>query len=215
MSDSEVQKTEGEATRERILEAAEEVFADKGFNQATVREILKRAGVSNIAAINYHFGDKERLYVETVKNAHGTCNAIPFPEWPAGTPAEQKLREFIRVLSERMLKPLRLTATKVVMREFADPTVAFAEVVREYIEPMAAIIVGILSEMFPNTPREKIFLIGNSIVGQCIYYRQNRPIIEHLMGKEMVDQLTPEILAAHVTAFTLAALRANGAKLTT
>jgi len=125
------------------------------------------------------------------------------------------LREFIRVMAERMLKPLRLTATKVVMREFADPTVAFAEVVREYIEPMAAVLSVILAEMLPNLSREQNFLLGNSIVGQCIFYRQNRPIIEHLMGKEMVDQLTPEILAAHVTAFTLAALRANGAKLTT
>jgi len=77
MSNAESNKTDGDSTRERILEAAEEVFAEKGFNQATVREILKRAEVGNIAAINYHFGDKERLYVETVKNAHACCNAAP------------------------------------------------------------------------------------------------------------------------------------------
>src|SRR5947209_971012 len=40
-------KPDTDTTRERILEAAEEVFAEKGFKQATVREILKRAAVGN------------------------------------------------------------------------------------------------------------------------------------------------------------------------
>src|SRR6266568_3256030 len=91
-------KPETDTTRERILEAAEEVFAEKGFNQATVREILKRAAVGNIAAINYHFGDKERLYIATVKNAHSCCNSIPFPQWPDGTTPDQKLCGFIRIV---------------------------------------------------------------------------------------------------------------------
>jgi AcrR family transcriptional regulator len=212
MTNPEISKTDGDSTRERILVAAEEVFAEKGFNQATVREILKRADVGNIAAINYHFGDKERLYVETVKNAHACCNAAPFPAWPEGTSPEQKLRDFISTLSERMLKPLRVTAIKVVIREMVDPTIAFAEVVSEYIEPMAAILRGILSEMLPDVSQERIFMIGNSIVGQGLFYRQNRPIIERLMGKEAVDQLTPEILAAHITEFTLAALRGHSAR---
>jgi AcrR family transcriptional regulator len=207
MTIEELQKTDGDGTRERILEAAEEVFADKGFKQATVREILKRAEVGNIAAINYHFGDKERLYVETVKNAHSCCNAVPFPAWPAGTPAEQKLRDFIRVVAERMLVPLRVSAIKVVVREMTDPTIAFAEVVREYIEPMAATLRGILSEMLPHLPPERIYMIGNSIVGQCLFYRQNRPVIEQLMGKDALDRVTPDVLAEHVTNFTLAAIQ--------
>jgi AcrR family transcriptional regulator len=206
MSDDEMKLAEAESTRQRILEAAEEVFAEKGFNQATVREILKRAGVGNIAAINYHFGDKERLYIETVKNAHQCCNAIPFPAWPVGTPPRQRLREFIDVLAERMLKPLRVSATKLMMREIADPSQACTEVVREYIQPMADVLRGILTEMFPAMPAEKIYLIGNSIVGQCLFYRQNRSIIERLMGKDALDRLTPETLADHVAGFTLAAL---------
>ena len=214
MSDEELQKSDADTTRERILEAAEEVFAAKGFNQATVREILKRAGVSNIAAINYHFGDKERLYIETVKNAHSCCNAVQFPNWPAGTPAEQKLRDFIHVLAERMLQPLRQSAIQVVMREMADPTQARDEVVREYIQPMADLLRTILSEMLPTMPQERIMLIGNSIVGQCLFYRQNRPIIERLMGEEALNRVTPDVLADHVAGFTLAALAANGTERT-
>ena len=47
-------------TRQRVLEAAGEVFAERGFRAATVREICQRAK-ANLAAVNYHFGDKERL----------------------------------------------------------------------------------------------------------------------------------------------------------
>src|ERR1700679_2181673 len=55
-----------DVTRRHLLEAAGEVFADAGFRNATVREICSRAG-ANVAAINYHFGDKQGLYSETLR----------------------------------------------------------------------------------------------------------------------------------------------------
>ena len=55
--------------RTRMLNAAGPIFADKGFAAATVREICQQAEV-NLAGVNYYFGDKERLYIETVKSAH-------------------------------------------------------------------------------------------------------------------------------------------------
>src|SRR5689334_11704882 len=60
-----------QATRQRLLEAAGETFARFGYRAATVREICRRAG-TNIASINYHFGDKERLYAEVVQYAHAS-----------------------------------------------------------------------------------------------------------------------------------------------
>ena len=57
-------------TRRQLLEAAGEVFAEAGYRDATVREICRRAG-ANIAAINYHFGDKEKLYAEVLRYSHG------------------------------------------------------------------------------------------------------------------------------------------------
>ena len=57
-------------TRRQLLEAAGAVFAEVGFRNATVREICRHAG-ANIAAVNYHFGDKETLYAEVLRYAQG------------------------------------------------------------------------------------------------------------------------------------------------
>ncbi len=81
-------------TRTRLLEAAGEVFAEKGYRAATVREICRRAG-ANVAAVHYYFGDKKALYVATVGYAHGSETGLPLPHWPQNTPAEQRLRLFI------------------------------------------------------------------------------------------------------------------------
>src|ERR1700720_1237146 len=115
-------------TRQRLLEAAEEVFADKGFKAASVRDICRRAD-ANIAAVNYYFGDKERLYIEAVKYAHRGCtDGAPFPEWGPHTPPSEKLREFIHVMVSRMLSPQSAASLQLMMREMAHPTAACAEV---------------------------------------------------------------------------------------
>jgi TetR/AcrR family transcriptional regulator, regulator of cefoperazone and chloramphenicol sensitivity len=202
---------ETDTTRQRILEAAELVFAEKGFASATVRDILRHAGVSNIAAINYYFGDKERLYAETVKAAHICCNStVPLPEWTTGVPAEQKLRDFIHVMMQRMFEAQRPTALQLMMREMATPSPAVAEVVRDYVRPMAQVLSGILAELIPDVPEGRRFLFGLSIVGQCLFYRTNRSVLVHLMGEENFEKLDVNRLAAHIADFTLRGLGVSG-----
>src|SRR5690349_6688442 len=98
--------TPSDNPRERLLEAAGEIFAEKGFKGATVREIIDRAGV-NIAAVNYYFRDKERLYIETVK--HAACGEPEDMrlEWPPATSPVVKLRDFIRFQLRKFLDPSR------------------------------------------------------------------------------------------------------------
>jgi len=197
--------------RERLLLAAEEVFADKGFEAASVRDILRRANVKNIAAINYYFRDKEGLYIETVKNAHLCCNSgIPFPEWPKGTSPEQKLREFVHTFLQRLFQTQRPTAFQLMLREMTYPTQACAVVVQEYIRPVAEVLIGILNELLPNVPEQKKYLIGFSIVGQGLHYKQNREISSQLMGPENFDRLTIDVLTEHISEFTLNAIKAYG-----
>src|SRR5436305_12974753 len=81
-------------TKARLLEAAGEEFADKGFDAARVRSICRRAG-ANGAAVNYHFGDKESLYVAAVLEAHRCGTEMPNEALAReATPAGQ-LRQFI------------------------------------------------------------------------------------------------------------------------
>jgi TetR/AcrR family transcriptional regulator, regulator of cefoperazone and chloramphenicol sensitivity len=196
-----------EDPRRRLLEAAGQIFAEKGFEGATVREIKDRAGV-NIAAVNYYFQSKERLYIEAVKNAScGSLDHSPLPAWPPGTSPTVKLREFIGVMVGRLMnrdKPA--WHTRLMMREMAQPTSACAEWVRDYVRPNAEVLTGILEELLPpGTPPFKRYLTGFSIMGQCLHYMQNKPVIQLLMGDEYA-QITPEAVAAHVTEFSLAAL---------
>src|SRR5271169_4644521 len=83
-------------TRRQLLEAAGEVFAETGFRDATVREICRRAG-ANIAAVNYHFGDKETLYAEVLRFAYQKSveKYPPQKDVSADADAETKLRAFV------------------------------------------------------------------------------------------------------------------------
>jgi AcrR family transcriptional regulator len=191
----------------RLLEAAGRTFAEKGFEGATVREICKAAG-ANIAAVNYYFRDKERLYIEAVK--HATCGAVGrphLPAWGADTPPAIKLRDFIRMVVARMMtKDRPAWNMQLIMREMAQPTSACAEVVREFVQPLSEILHGILMEILPaRTPPWKRYLTAFSIVGQCLYHVQNKPIAALLAG-EHYRHFTPDVVAEHVTHFTLAAL---------
>jgi AcrR family transcriptional regulator len=193
-------------TRQRLLQAAEIVFAEKGFDAASVEEITKRAG-ANRAAISFHFGGKERLYIEAVKYAHRTCHeGVPFPDFPAGTAPVERLRGFIRTMVQRMAAEPDPYATQLMLREMAQPTDACVEVVREYIRPMADILRGILSELMPDADPVRIYMAGFSIVGQCLFYKQNRPVAKLLMGDENFAHLDAERIADHVIAFTLRGL---------
>lgn len=197
---------EVDETRQRILDAAEAIFAEIGYEATTVRAICERAGVKNIGAVNYYFHGKENLYTETVKYALLCCSeGLPFPEWPVGASPVQKLREFIRVIMARFLRAPRVSAMQLMMREFTQPSPACRAAVLEHVHPMAQLLHSILTELLPDVAPEKRWLIGFSIVGQCIYYRQNRAVGEILMG-DAFAQLDIERLADHIANFSLAAL---------
>lgn len=193
-------------TKQRLLETAERIFAEKGYEAASVEEITK-AAEANRAAISFHFGGKERLYIEAVKFAHRNCHqGVPFPEYPEGTSAVERLRGFIRTMVHRMAAEPDPFATQLMMRELAQPTEACVEVVREYVRPMADILRGILGEMMPGADPMTIYMTGFSIVGQCLFYKQNRPIARLLVGESEFTKLDADRIAEHVTAFTLRGL---------
>ena len=195
--------------KDRLLLAAGREFAEKGYEAATVRDICLAAGV-NVAAVNYYFGDKHRLYIESVKHAHRErVRQVPEPEWAEGTPPARKLRDFVGNMLERMLgfgQPgwqIRL-----MLREVLQPTEACRELVEDYIRPHFAMLVSILDDLCAGRlPESELRRIAMSIIGQCFLYRAAGDVVGMLVPPDEIATLhTPARLADHVTRFTLAAL---------
>ena len=194
--------------RQRLLDAAGELFADKGFDGATIRDIIGRAG-TNIAAVNYYFRDKEHLYIEAVKEAAcGSVKEPALPQWDSETPPADKLGQFIKMLVGRILKNQRPSwHTQLMMRELARPTSACTEWVRDYVRPMSEVLFQILGDLLPpGTPRWKVNMTGFSVVGQILYYVQDRRVVTLLVGEENLAHYNADAIAEHITEFTLAAL---------
>lgn len=190
----------------RLLEAAEDHFGDHGFAGASLRSICLAAGV-NLASVKYYFGDKEGFYIATVERAH-QCNAAVemATQFPHDAPPKDQLSAFIQIVAHRMHAPAKPSAMKLMMREMADPGKAAHIVVQKFIQPMAFALRGILRRLMPGIPESRLLMIGFSVIGQILYYRQNRPISELIFGKPAIEKLSAAMVADHVEKFTFAAL---------
>ncbi|MGZ3303160.1 MAG: CerR family C-terminal domain-containing protein [Isosphaeraceae bacterium] len=194
-------------TKSRLLEGAGEEFAEKGFELARVRAICDRAG-ANLAAINYHFGDKEHLYVEVLREAH-RCGEDPQKECldPGLSPAE-RLRTFIHHFLDRVLAMNHPEdwQHRLMLREMLSPT-PFSEVlVREMIRPRFELIRGLMREICPEDDDRRLNALVFSVIGQCLHYKMARRVTERLIGDEGYRALDLDYLTDHITAFCLAAL---------
>lgn len=196
--------TEVDDTRARVIEAAGSVFANKGFEAATVREICQ-LGKANLAAVNYYFGDKKRLYVAAVEFAYRQrAEQVPFPSWPEGTDPRKKLADFILTLLTRMIgRGPSQWERDLMLREVPRPTEACQEMVHDFIRPQFAMLFGILSELMPTASAERIRLVAFSVVGQCLHYRVTDPVIQMLVSPQEYASYEPQRLAEHITELTL------------
>jgi TetR/AcrR family transcriptional regulator, regulator of cefoperazone and chloramphenicol sensitivity len=194
-------------TKARLLESAGEEFAQKGFELARVRSICDRAG-ANLAAINYHFGDKEQLYVEVLREAH-RCGLDPLNERfdEAASPAE-RLRIFIHRFLDHVLAMNRPEdwQQRLMLREMLSPT-GFSEVlIREVIRPRFEFMKGLMCEVCPEADDRRLNALVFSVIGQCLHYKMARRVTERLVGEEAYRALDLDYLTDHITAFCLAAL---------
>lgn len=196
-------------TRERILAAAGPIFATKGIESATIREICQSAGV-NVAAVNYHFGDKEHLYLETVRLAHRSRTEHAPPEaLVTASTAEERLAAFIRMSLQRMLTTAEHDwQTGLLLREMMHPTQACRTVVEEFIRPNHDMLLSIVSELVPpGIPEHRLEQIAFSIIGQCMLYRVAREFVGILIPREQREKkFQIDQLAEHITAFSISAL---------
>jgi len=195
--------------RTKLLETAGPVFAEKGYQGATVREICDKAGV-NVAAINYHFGGKERLYIESVKLAHPLSRVPKLAfDWAPDTPPEQKLSDFIHRFITQMAGTRREPwQSQLVIREITCPTAACRELVEGYFRMRFNVLQTILDEILPKeTPVHQRHKIGFSVIGQCVHFSMGAHVVGIIVGEdEWTEHYQPEQVAQHITQVCLAAL---------
>jgi len=195
-------------TDRRLLEAAGEVFAARGFAAATVREICERAE-ANVAAINYHYGDKQGLYQAVFRHAARCGEQQPDPQELSGEPAA-RLRawaaSFLRGLVEKDCAgwPGRLMA-----RELADPSPALAEYIEQGARPRYELLLDILAQARPRMSAARLRRCAASVIGQVIFYHHAQPFIARLAPDNLLTADTVERTANHIAAFSLAGLMAE------
>jgi AcrR family transcriptional regulator len=204
------------STREKLLEAAGQVFAERGYYNVTIREICRRAG-ANVAAVNYTFGDKLGLYTEVLRQSvRSSQTAVLAAALDSTATPEELLRKVIRA---RLLSLCGAGRPdwhfRIVMHEFSQPTPAMARVIDEGMRPIYDRVrkaVGKIIGLPAN--HEKTRLCNNSIMGQVLFYTFSRPVLARLQPelKLTPDQL--ERIADHITEFSLAYLKKAGARKT-
>src|SRR5438067_5425823 len=207
--DSTPTESENLKTRQRLLEVAGMVFAEQGFKCATVREICKRAG-ANVAAINYHFGDKQGLYSETLRYWVRESLAKYPPNLgvdESATP-EQKLHAYVRSFFWRIFDEGRPSwYGKLMAREMIEPTHALDVCASETMRPISEILRAIIRQIVPGIGEDDLRRCACSVVGQIVFYHHCRAAIDKVFPGQCFTAHEIEKLAEHVTQFSLSALR--------
>jgi AcrR family transcriptional regulator len=201
-------RSPAEPTSQRLLQAAGEVFAEHGFRAATVRQICERAG-ANVAAINYHFRDKETLYGEVIRYASArVAETYPFDPKPKDATPELRLRALVQNYLMRFFDPNLAWYGKLICRELAEPTNFFEEIVesdvRHYADQLTEAVKEFLGDEISN---ERLRMCSNSVAGQCLLYPYTRLILARLYPDDVITTDFIQRLVEHITQFSIAGLR--------
>lgn len=202
------------STKERILAAAGDIFGIKGFKDATIRTIARAAEV-NIAAINYHFRDKEGLYRAVLEDVFH----LGFSRFPAtmgladDADAQERLRAFIRAMFYRLQSKDGWGGLagrgRLIIRELLDPSPAFETVLDRYIKPHRDLLLAILRDIAGSScGTEKLLPCAISIIGQCIYYSMASPVIRKVSADNAPTEANLDRLADFVWRFSLGGIAA-------
>jgi AcrR family transcriptional regulator len=199
-------------TRRRVIDAATRLFAARGFKYVTVRAICREAR-ANVAAVNYHFGDKLGLYREVFEEAAAvvvevTAEAIRAGE---GLGPEGRLRAYIRVHCDRIFQHGGTSPLQQLMhRELQDPTKMLTAIVdrvwRPRFEYLGAIVADLLHLPVDD---DRVIRCVLSIHAQVITLRPSPGL--HRLGGQVRQVFTAETVADHIARFSLGGLSAYGA----
>jgi TetR/AcrR family transcriptional regulator, regulator of cefoperazone and chloramphenicol sensitivity len=198
-------------TRKSLLEAAVNIFAKKGFLNTTIAEISGQAG-TNIAAVNYHFGSKETLYVEAWRSAFKESMEAHPPDGGVSdkAPVEDRFRGHVKAIIGRLTDKGNKEFL-FVQREFANPTGLLEKVVREEITPIRNIAQNLVRELLgPHASDADVFFCETNIISMCVNPSVSGNILPGNEHEQMGPPRIKDINAYtdHVVKFSMAGLKA-------
>lgn len=196
-------------TRLRVLDVATRMFAARGFEKVTVREICREA-TANVAAVNYHFGDKMGLYLEVLGRAidemrRSTEEALG--EGVGKTPTE-KLRAYVSVFLRRIAGHQNSWIHQLMMHEMADPTEALALVVDRVLRPRQAYLGEVIGELLSLPPEDDRVKRSVSSVQSQFHALLMSPVARALSPDLKSDSSTIDAWADHIASFSLGGIEA-------
>jgi AcrR family transcriptional regulator len=200
-----------EYTRQSIMKAAVRLFAEKGYQGASVRDIVAKARV-NQAAINYHFKGKDGLYFELLTTAFEklTEQAGFDPEQLKSLSPEEALRSFVY----QQLRPLLFRdELSLYMRMFAwesaHPSKVFFKFMTTNAVPYLTAAVDIVQRFLPpGSNNQRVALCGAIwLMGQCSTFVRNRDLFAQEPFKIIPDSPFVDELADLISRLALGGLR--------
>ena len=205
-------RSASDLTRNKLIDAAGYVFAERGYRAATIREICRRAG-ANVAAVNYTFGDKMGLYTEVLRHSvRAAQTAAMSAALDSSLSPEDTIRGVIRARLMSLCQEARPDwHIRLVMHEFSHPTSAMGRVVDEGMRPIYDRVRKAVGKVIGLPPdHETTRLSVNSIVGQILFYTFSWPVLAHLQPELKLTPNQLDRIADHIAEFSLAYLKKVG-----
>jgi AcrR family transcriptional regulator len=199
------------STPDRLLGAAEELFADYGYNGVSIRDIVERAK-ANLGAIPYHFGSKENLFKEVILR-----RAVPLRSERAELlTALQKRRknptveEVLTALLEPAFRRSRENDAfrRLLGRASTDPTPEVRRLLAEIYTVDFMVVPKALRAVFANMPEEEFHWKLNCFYGVMLFVQADTGKIQTIAGQQL-DTASPQTALRHVIPFLAAGFRAK------
>lgn len=211
MSATETISLRGEETRQRLLEAAIRLFAADGYARVTVRDLAREAR-TNLAAVNYHFGDKFGLYMEVARAAVGIMWSVEDLTGPeASDSPEHKLRHYIRTHVSKLTEfPGGASwVHRLMQHEMAEPTPAAQFIVEHAIRPRMRHLAGVVAEITGWPAGDERVLWGTMMVHtQCLAFLPSSFRTMALSDWMQPPATSIDVMVDHIVAFSMAGLNA-------
>jgi AcrR family transcriptional regulator len=199
---------------DRLLDVAEKLFSEHGFEGTSVRDIAGAAGC-NIAAVNYYFGGKDKLYTEVwrrqlVQMRDDRLNAIEQVMSESG--GKPSLEDLLRSFANAVVGPFRDESRSrrfmnLMAREMIDQHVPVNLLIDEVVKPTMGALRGALLKACPGLEESRIPLLIVFLAGMLMHVVHIKAMFEQAESTEMLSFDLNEAVD-HVVKFSAAGIRA-------